>query len=137
MTLPVNVAPMMDWTDRHCRYFMRLISPGGRLYTEMVTAAAIVHGDREKLLRFDPLEHPIAVQLGGSNVEWMTEAAEAAAAAGYDEVNINVGCPSDRVQSGQFGPPSGRSRQPGSSTLRSLSLHCSSTDCVTSSRHSS
>jgi len=94
---------MMDWTDRHCRYFMRLLSPGAQLYTEMITAAAIVHGDRNTLLRYNPAEHPIAVQLGGSNVEWMTTAAKVAAAAGYDEININVGCPSDRVQSGQFG----------------------------------
>ena len=94
---------MMDWTDRHCRYFMRLLSPSVRLYTEMVTAAAIVHGDRNKLLRFHRNEHPIAVQLGGSDVGWMTEAAVASATAGYDEININVGCPSDRVQSGRFG----------------------------------
>jgi tRNA-dihydrouridine synthase A len=94
---------MMDWTDRHCRYFMRLLSPSAFLYTEMVTAAAIVHGDHESLLRYDEAEHPIALQLGGSNVGWMTEAAGAAADFGYDEININVGCPSDRVQSGQFG----------------------------------
>ena len=94
---------MMDWTDRHCRYFMRLLSPGVRLYTEMVTAAAIHHGDKVKLLQFDPSEHPVAVQLGGSDPELMASAARDAAAAGYDEININVGCPSDRVQSGQFG----------------------------------
>ena len=97
------VAPMMDWTDRHCRYFLRLLTPTARLYTEMVTAAAIVHGDKDSLLRFDESEHPIALQLGGSDVEWMTAAANAAAEYGYDEININVGCPSDRVQSGQFG----------------------------------
>lgn len=94
---------MMDWTDRHCRYFLRLLSPSARLYTEMVTAAAIVHGDHEHLLRYHPAEHPIALQLGGSDVGWMTAAAVAAANFGYDEININVGCPSDRVQSGQFG----------------------------------
>lgn len=94
---------MMDWTDRHCRYFMRLLSPSVHLYTEMITAAAIVHGDRETLLRFHESEHPVAVQLGGSDVGWMTEAAVASAGAGFDEININVGCPSDRVQSGQFG----------------------------------
>ena len=94
---------MMDWTDRHCRYFMRLLNPSATLYTEMITAAAIVHGDRDTLLRYDAAEHPLAAQLGGSNVAWMTAAAEAAASAGYDEININVGCPSDRVQSGQFG----------------------------------
>jgi len=93
----------MDWTDRHCRYFMRLLSPSVFLYTEMVTAAAIHHGDAEKLLRYDASEHPIAVQLGGSDPVLMAEAAERAAGFGYDEININVGCPSDRVQSGQFG----------------------------------
>ena len=103
VTKHVAVAPMMDWTDRHCRYFMRLLSPSVHLYTEMVTAAAIVHGDRDSLLRFHDNEHPVAVQLGGSNPDWMTAAAVAAATAGYDEININVGCPSDRVQSGQFG----------------------------------
>jgi len=93
----------MDWTDRHCRYFMRLLSPSVFLYTEMVTAAAIHHGDAEKLLRYDASEHPIAVQLGGSDPVLMAEAAKTAAGFGYDEININVGCPSDRVQSGQFG----------------------------------
>jgi len=97
------VAPMMDWTDRHCRYFMRLLSPSAFLYTEMVTAAAIVHGDSAELLKFDESEHPIALQVGGSDVAWMTESAIAAANFSYDEININVGCPSDRVQSGQFG----------------------------------
>ena len=94
---------MMDWTDRHCRYFMRLLCPSAFLYTEMVTAAAIVHGERAELLKFDESEHPIALQVGGSDVDWMTKAAVAAADVGYDEININVGCPSDRVQSGQFG----------------------------------
>ena len=94
---------MMDWTDRHCRYFMRLVSPNVLLYTEMVTAAAIEHGDRQRLLGFDSSEHPVAVQLGGSDPESMASAAMIASGFGYDEVNINVGCPSDRVQSGQFG----------------------------------
>jgi tRNA-dihydrouridine synthase A len=94
---------MMDWTDRHCRYFMRLLSPNVGLYTEMITAAAIHHGDKDGLLRFDASEHPIAIQLGGSDPELMASASRDAAAAGYDEININVGCPSDRVQSGQFG----------------------------------
>jgi tRNA-dihydrouridine synthase A len=94
---------MMDWTDRHCRYFLRLLTPNARLYTEMVTAAAIVHGEPARLLRYDEAEHPIALQLGGSDVDWMTTAAAAAAKFSYDEININVGCPSDRVQSGQFG----------------------------------
>ncbi len=100
---PVSVAPMMDWTDRHCRYFMRLLSPGAGLYTEMITAAAIHHGDKQSLLQFGTSEHPIAVQLGGSDPALMASASRHAAAAGYDEININVGCPSDRVQSGQFG----------------------------------
>ena len=94
---------MMDWTDRHCRYFLRLLTPSARLYTEMVTAAAIVHGDTDRLLRYNDEEHPVALQLGGSDVDWMTAAAAAAAKYRYDEININVGCPSDRVQSGQFG----------------------------------
>jgi len=101
--LLVSVAPMMDWTDRHCRYFMRLLSPSVGLYTEMITAAAIHHGDKDSLLRFDASEHPIAIQLGGSDPELMASASRDAVAAGYDEININVGCPSDRVQSGQFG----------------------------------
>jgi tRNA-dihydrouridine synthase A len=99
----VAVAPMMDWTDRHCRYFLRLLSPRVRLYTEMVTAAALLHGDRQRLLQFHPAEHPVALQLGGSDPAMMADAAAHGAAAGYDEININVGCPSDRVQSGQFG----------------------------------
>jgi tRNA-dihydrouridine synthase A len=94
---------MMDWTDRHCRYFMRLLSPAALLYTEMITAAAIHHGDAEKLLRHDDAEHPVAVQLGGSDPAMMAEAAALASRSGFDEININVGCPSDRVQSGQFG----------------------------------
>jgi len=94
---------MMDWTDRHCRYFMRLLSPSAFLYTEMVTAAAIVHGDADRFLRYSDEEHPIALQLGGSRPDWMAEATSKAASYNYDEININVGCPSDRVQSGQFG----------------------------------
>ena len=103
MRSPIAVAPMMDWTDRHCRYFLRLLSPSAFLYTEMVTAAAIHHGDAERFLQYNKDEHPIALQLGGSNPEWMASATRKAAAYGYDEININVGCPSDRVQSGQFG----------------------------------
>ena len=94
---------MMDWTDRHCRYFMRLLTPGARLYTEMVTAAAIHHGDYPALLEFDSAEHPVALQVGGSDPGLMAEAARRGGEFGYDEININVGCPSDRVQSGQFG----------------------------------
>lgn len=93
----------MDWTDRHCRYFMRLLSPSAFLYTEMVTAAALIHGDAGRLLRYDPAEHPVALQLGGSDPRMMAEAARMGADAGYDEININVGCPSERVQSGAFG----------------------------------
>jgi len=99
----VAVAPMMDWTDRHCRYFMRLLSPSAFLYTEMVTAAAIHHGDAQRFLHFNREEHPLALQLGGSEPVWMASAAAKATAYGYDEININVGCPSDKVQSGQFG----------------------------------
>ncbi len=94
---------MMDWTDRHCRFFLRLLSPRARLYTEMVTAAALIHGDAQKLLEFDAAEHPVALQLGGSDPKMMADSARMVANAGYDEININVGCPSDRVQSGQFG----------------------------------
>ena len=94
---------MMDWTDRHCRYFMRLLSPSVRLYTEMVTAQALRYGDADSLLAFDPAEHPVALQLGGSDPSMMADAAVLGERKGYDEININVGCPSDRVQSGQFG----------------------------------
>jgi tRNA-dihydrouridine synthase A len=101
--LSVSVAPMMDWTDRHCRYFLRLLTPSAMLYTEMVTAAAIHHGDYETILAYHESEHPLALQVGGSDPALMTEAASRGAEFGYDEININVGCPSDRVQSGQFG----------------------------------
>jgi len=97
------VAPMMDWTDRHCRYFHRLLAPGARLYTEMVTTGAILHGDRERLLGFDPAEHPVALQLGGSEPDALAEAARIGQQFGYDEINLNCGCPSDRVQKGRFG----------------------------------
>ena len=97
------VAPMMDGTDRHCRFFHRQLSRKARLYTEMVTAPAILHGDREWLLGFDPDEHPVALQLGGSDPQELAAAAKIGADVGYDEINLNVGCPSDRVQSGTFG----------------------------------
>ena len=103
MKSPISIAPMMDWTDRHCRFFMRLLTPSAFLYTEMVTAAAVHHGDADRFLRFSTEEHPLALQLGGSNPEWMASATRKAADYDYDEININVGCPSDRVQSGQFG----------------------------------
>ena len=98
-----SVAPMMEWTDRHCRYFHRILSKRARLYTEMVTSAAIAHGDQQRLLGFDPSEHPVALQLGGSDPDDLARAAEVGAAFGYDEINLNCGCPSDRVQSGRFG----------------------------------
>lgn len=99
----LSVAPMMDWTDRHCRYFHRLLSRHALLYTEMVTSAAIIRGDRSDLLTFSPQEHPVALQLGGSDPAELAEACRIAEAFGYDEINLNVGCPSDRVQSGCFG----------------------------------
>lgn len=98
-----SVAPMMDWTDRHCRYFHRLIAPDAYLYTEMITSGAIKHGDRDRLLGFHQAERPVALQLGGSDVDELSEAAVIGSQAGYDEINLNVGCPSDRVQSGRFG----------------------------------
>jgi tRNA-dihydrouridine synthase A len=94
---------MMDWTDRHCRYFLRGFSPHVLLYTEMITAAAILRGDRERLLAFNPEEHPVALQLGGSEPRDLAAAARAGEEAGYDEINLNCGCPSDRVSSGAFG----------------------------------
>ncbi|MGE8278867.1 MAG: tRNA dihydrouridine(20/20a) synthase DusA [Stenotrophomonas sp.] len=102
-SLRLSVAPMMDWTDRHCRVFHRLLAPGARLYTEMVHANAVIHGDRERLLGYDGGEHPLALQLGGSEPAALAEAARIAADWGYDEVNLNCGCPSDRVQAGRFG----------------------------------
>lgn len=98
-----SVAPMMDWTDRHCRFFHRLLTRHALLYTEMITADAVIHGDRQKLLGFDPAEHPVALQLGGSDPERLGTAARIGADFGYDEINLNVGCPSDRVQEGRFG----------------------------------
>lgn len=99
----LSVAPMMDWTDRHCRYFHRLLAPHARLYTEMVHAQAVLLGDVERLLGFDVAEKPLALQLGGSEPEELALATRIAASRGYDEVNLNVGCPSDRVQAGRFG----------------------------------
>jgi tRNA-dihydrouridine synthase A len=94
---------MMDWTDRHCRVFHRLLTRRARLYTEMLTTPAIIHGDRARLLGFDPSEHPVALQLGGSDPRELTEAARIGEDFGYDEINLNVGCPSDRVKDGRFG----------------------------------
>jgi tRNA-dihydrouridine synthase A len=97
------VAPMMAWTDRHCRYLHRLAAPRALLFTEMITAAALLHGPRERLLRYDPTEHPVALQLGGSDPAALAEAARLGGAAGYDEIKLNVGCPSPRVREGRFG----------------------------------
>ena len=98
-----SVAPMMDWTDRHCRYFLRLLSSNALLYTEMVTTGALLNGDHERFLRHDEAEHPLALQLGGSVPADLAACARMAEAAGYDEVNLNVGCPSDRVQNNMIG----------------------------------
>jgi len=97
------VAPMMAWTDRHCRFLHRLAAPQALLFTEMITANALLHGPTERLLRYDPMEHPLAIQLGGSDPGALARAARLAAAAGYDEINLNVGCPSPRVSEGRFG----------------------------------
>ena len=98
-----SVAPMMDWTDRHCRFFLRLLSKNALLYTEMVTTGALLHGDAERFLRHDVSEHPLALQLGGSTAADLAACARLAQDAGYDEVNLNVGCPSDRVQNNMIG----------------------------------
>ncbi len=101
--LRLSVAPMMDWTDTHCRVFHRLLAPHARLYTEMVHANAVLQGDRSRLLAMDAIEHPVALQLGGSEPALLAQAARIGAAYGFDEINLNVGCPSDRVQAGRFG----------------------------------
>ena len=98
-----SVAPMMDWTDRHCRFLHRVLSARALLFTEMVTSAALVNGDPARLLGYDQSEHPVAVQLGGSDPNELAEAVRICNRFGYDEINLNVGCPSDRVQSGMFG----------------------------------
>ena len=97
------IAPMMEWTDRHCRFFHRLLTRRALIYTEMITTGAVLHGDRARLLAFDPAEHPVALQVGGSDPRQLSECARIAEDLGYDEVNLNVGCPSDRVQEGRFG----------------------------------
>ena len=101
--LRLSVAPMMDWTDTHCRAFHRVLAPQARLYSEMVHANAVIHGDRAKLLAMDPSEHPVALQLGGSDPALLAQAARIGAEHGFDEINLNCGCPSDRVQAGRFG----------------------------------
>src|SRR5437588_8730002 len=98
-----SVAPMMDWTDRHCRVFHRLMTKRARLYTEMLTSSAVIHGDRARLLGFDASEHPVALQLGGSDPGDLATSAKIGEDFGYDEINLNVGCPSDRVKEGRFG----------------------------------
>ena len=98
-----SVAPMLEWTDRHCRYLMRLLTRHALLYTEMVTTGAILRGDRDRWLKFDPAEHPVALQLGGGDPRTLAVCARIGADRGYDEINLNVGCPSDRVRSGRFG----------------------------------
>jgi tRNA-dihydrouridine synthase A len=98
-----NIAPMMEWTDRHCRYFHRLLTRRALIYTEMLTTGAVLRGDRTRLLGFDPFEHPVALQLGGCDPNALAEAARIGEDVGYDEINLNVGCPSDRVQEGRFG----------------------------------
>src|SRR5260370_6635847 len=98
-----SIPPMMDWTDRHCRVFHRLMTRRGRLYTEMLTTGAIIHGDRTRLLGFATCEHPVALQLGGSDARDLATAAKIGEDFGYDEINLNVGCPSDRVKAGRFG----------------------------------
>jgi len=103
MNRRISVAPMMDWTDRHCRFFLRGFAPDTLLYTEMITTGAVLRGDRERLLRFDADEHPLALQLGGSEPDALAESARIGEAMGYDEINLNCGCPSDRVHSGAFG----------------------------------
>ncbi len=102
-TLRLSVAPMMDWTDTFCRVFHRVIAPHARLYTEMVHANAVIRGDRARLLAMDPVEHPVALQLGGSEPALLAQAARIGAEHGFDEINLNCGCPSDRVQAGRFG----------------------------------
>src|SRR3979411_1693501 len=97
------VAPMMEWTDRHCRFFHRLLTRRALIYTEMITTGAVLHGDRIRLLGFDPAEHPVALQLGGCEPRVLAQCARIAQDFGYDEINLNVGCPSDRVQEGRFG----------------------------------
>src|SRR5439155_22101721 len=98
-----SIAPMMDWTDRHCRFFHRLLTRNALLYTEMVTAGAVLHGERARLLGFDPAEQPVALQLGGSDPAALSQCARIGEEFGYREINLNVGCPSDRVQEGRFG----------------------------------
>ena len=119
---------MMEWTDRHCRFFHRLLTRRTLLYTEMMTTGAVIHGDRARLLGFDPAEHPVALQLGGSDPEDLARCARIGEDFGYDEINLNIGCPSERVQEGRFGAclMCRRSRSP--PALR-ISRQCPGTCC--------
>ena len=129
----IAVAPMMDWTDRHCRFFLRGFAPHALLYTEMITAAAILRGDRARLLGFHPEEHPVALQLGGSDPGDLAVAARAGEDTGYDEINLNCGCPSDRVASGSFGACSDTASATGQSS-RSRSIMGTTPDVDTVTR---
>jgi tRNA-dihydrouridine synthase A len=126
--LRLSVAPMMDWTDTHCRAFHRVLAPHARLYTEMVHANAVIHGDRAKLLAMDPSEHPVALQLGGSEPELLAQAARIGADAGFDEVNLNCGCPSDRVLAGRFGACLMREPQLVAESVAAMVEACASLD---------
>ena len=126
--LRLSVAPMMDWTDTHCRVFHRLLAPHARLYTEMVHANAVIHGDRAKLLALDPVEHPVALQLGGSAPSLLAQAARIGADHGFDEVNLNCGCPSDRVQAGRFGACLMREPQLVADSVAAMVDACASSD---------
>lgn len=122
--LRLSVAPMMDWTDTHCRAFHRLLAPHARLYTEMVHANAVIHGDRARLLAMAPGEHPVALQLGGSEPALLAQAARIGAEHGFDEINLNCGCPSDRVQAGRFGACLMREPQLVADSVAAMVAHC-------------
>jgi len=124
----LSVAPMMDWTDTHCRVFHRLLAPHARLYSEMVHANAVIHGERAKLLALDPVEHPVALQLGGSEPGLLAQAARIGAEWGFDEVNLNCGCPSDRVQQGRFGACLMREPQLVADSVAAMIAACASMD---------
>ena len=124
-SLKLSIAPMMEWTDRHYRYLVRLMTRHTRLYTEMVTTGALIHGDRERFLKHHPAEYPLALQLGGSDPQAMQQSAHWGEEAGYDEININVGCPSDRVQSGRFGVCLMREPQQVAQCVEAMQTSCS------------
>ena len=126
--IALSVAPMMDWTDTHCRVFHRLLAPHARLYSEMVHANAVIHGDRDKLLALDAVEHPVALQLGGSDPALLAQAARIGAEHGFDEINLNCGCPSDRVQQGRFGACLMREPQLVADSVAAMRAACASLD---------